>query len=70
MLPFGLHLQGKQNRSIHTVAWQMPRQISNKAITEHLLQTNISIFLGAIPTSPAILQDHKKTVRKKQGHAQ
>ena len=70
MLPFGLHLRGKQNRSILTVAWQMPRQISNKATTEHLLQTNILIFLGAIRTGPAILQDDKKTVSKKQVHAQ
>ena len=70
MLPFGLHFHGKQNRSILTVAWQMPRQISNKATTEHLLQTNILIFLGAIPTGPTILQDQKKTVSKKQGHAQ
>ena len=34
------------------------------------MQTNILIFLGAIPTGPAMLQDHKKTVSKKQDHTQ
>ena len=60
---------------MHTVVWHMPRQISNKATTEHLkLNTNISIFLGAIPTSPAMLLDQKKKkkkiVSKKQDHTQ
>ena len=41
MLPFEIYLHEKQNRSMHTVVWQMPRQISDKATTEHLkLNTN------------------------------
>ena len=50
----------------------MPRQISNKATTEHLkLKTNKYFnLLGAIPTGPAMLRDHKQNCKQEQDHTQ
>ena len=49
---------------------QLPRQISNKATTEHLklnTKKHFNLF-GAIPADPAMLRGHKKIVSKKQDH--